>query len=167
MLAGQTKPMMARGVRADLEAATKAGFRFILFREPPAEDLDAVNAYIRSLRPEPSPYLENGKLSARAVRGKKIYDDPKVGCAKCHPAPLYTDMKPYDVGSLGKFDHPGDKFYSPVMVELWRTAPYMHDGSSVTLRDMLTTQNKADKHGVTSKLSNEELDDLIEYLLSL
>jgi cytochrome c peroxidase len=150
-----------------METATKAGFRFILFREPQQEDLDAVNAYLRSLRPEPSPHLEKGKLSARAERGKKVYDDPKVGCAKCHPGPLYTDMKPYDVGSLSKLDRPGDKFYSPALAELWRTAPYMHDGSSSTLKAMLTTQNKGDKHGVTSKLSDEELNDLIEYLLSL
>ncbi|MDD4890166.1 MAG: c-type cytochrome [Phycisphaerae bacterium] len=167
VLAGQTQPKMAMGIRPDMETATKAGFRFILFREPQPEDLDAVNAYIRSLKPEPNPHLEKGKLSKQAQRGKKLYDDPKIGCAKCHPAPLYTDMKPYDVGSRGKLDRPGDKFYSPALTELWRTAPYMHDGSSPTLKAMLTTKNKDDQHGVTSKLSEEELNDLVEYLLSL
>ena len=43
----------------------------------------------------------------------------------------------------------------------------MHDGSAPTLREVFKEQNPKDQHGVTSKLSDEELDAMIEYLLSL
>ncbi len=53
------------------------------------------------------------------------------------------------------------------LVELWRTAPYLHDGSAVSLRDILTTCNPNDRHGHTSGLAPQEIDDLVESLLSL
>jgi cytochrome c peroxidase len=50
---------------------------------------------------------------------------------------------------------------------VYRTAPYLHDGSARTLRDVLTTCNKQDKHGKTSHLKANEIDDLVEFLKSL
>jgi hypothetical protein len=43
----------------------------------------------------------------------------------------------------------------------------MHDGSAATLRDVLTSANKGDEHGKTSHLSPAQIDQLVEYLLSL
>jgi hypothetical protein len=43
----------------------------------------------------------------------------------------------------------------------------MHDGRAATLLDVLTTHNKGDKHGKTSHLRKEELDDLVAFLKSL
>jgi hypothetical protein len=43
----------------------------------------------------------------------------------------------------------------------------LHDGSAATLREVLTTANKADRHGHTAQLTPEQIKDLIEYLLSL
>jgi cytochrome c peroxidase len=60
-----------------------------------------------------------------------------------------------------------DTFDTPTLVELWRTAPYLHDGSATTMREVLTTRNPGDQHGKTSALSAQELDDLCAYLLSL
>ena len=45
-------------------------------------------------------------------------------------------------------------------------APYLHDGGR-NLRDVLTTCNKVDKHGKTSHLKANEIDDLVEFLKSL
>jgi hypothetical protein len=53
------------------------------------------------------------------------------------------------------------------LIELWRTAPYLHDGSAATVRDVLTTRNPRDRHGQTSDLSKQEINDLCAYLLSL
>jgi cytochrome c peroxidase len=150
-----------------MEAAAQAGFRHILFYEPDPDDLKAVQEYIRSLEPEPSPYLKpNGGLSGAARRGKALFDNPKVGCATCHPAPLYTDLKLHDVATSGELDRTRE-FDTPTLVELWATGPYLHDGSATTLREVLTTSNKDDKHGATSHLSKKEIDALVAYLLSL
>ena len=56
---------------------------------------------------------------------------------------------------------------TPTLRGLWRTAPYLHDGSAPTLRDVLTTRNAMDRHGVTSGLSDAELDDLVAFLRCL
>ena len=167
LFAHRTPPAMALGVRANAELAVRAGFRNILFTVPPEETAEAVDAYLESLSPAPSPLLENGELSAAAARGRVLFLDEKVACASCHNGELLTDLKPYDVGTAGKFDQAGDKFYTPPLIELWRTGPYLHDGSAATMRDVLTTANRNDLHGKTSHLTKRQIEDLAEYLLSL
>ena len=51
----------------------------------------AIDEYLKSLQPVPSPHLVDGQLSPAAVRGKELFFSERVGCANCHPAPLYTD----------------------------------------------------------------------------
>ncbi len=162
----RTPPAMAHGVRATMEAAAEAGFKYILFRQPSPTDLAAVQAYLRSLTPEPSPYLASGKLSAEARAGKAVFERPSVGCVKCHAAPLYTSLQSYDVGTASELDS-DPRFDTPTLAELWRTAPYLHDGSAVTLRDVVTTRNRGDRHGHTSALGQQEIDALVAYLRSL
>lgn len=162
-----TPPAMSLGVRETPAEAVRAGIRHILFTVQPPEVAEAMDAYIKSLRPVPSPYLVNGKLSRAARRGETVFHSKETGCAQCHPGPLFTDLQSYDVGTRGRFDQPGDVFDTPTLIELWRTAPYLHDGSAATLRDVLTTANPDDKHGKTSHLTADQLNDLIAYLLSL
>jgi cytochrome c peroxidase len=127
----------------------------------------ALDEYLKSLRPVPGPHLVDGRLSAAAERGKQLFLSGKAGCAGCHPPPWFTDLGAYHVGTQGDYDKSSDQFDTPTLVELWRTAPYLHDGSAATLRDVLTTKNPADQHGNTSHLSPQEIDDVVEYLLSL
>lgn len=167
LLTFDTPPAMSTGVRESAEAAVRAGLTHILFTVQPPAVSEALDAYVKSLRPVPSPHLVKGKLSAAARRGEKIFRSAETACAVCHPGPLFTDLKSYDVGALGRFDKASDTFDTPTLVELWRTAPYLHDGSAATLRDVLTTANQNDQHGKTSHLTAAELNDLCEYLLSL
>jgi hypothetical protein len=53
---------------------------------------------------------------------------------------------------------------TPTLLGIWETAPYLHDGSAPTLRDVLTTENPSDAHAAVSTLASEELDELIAYL---
>jgi len=170
----RTPPVMSLGVRESMEEAAEKGFQFIQFREIESGDLKAVQAYLRSLGPEASPWLVAGRLSEKALQGKRLFEDAKIGCAKCHTAPLFTSLETHDVGTKHELDRTG-RFDTPTCVELWRTGPYLHDGSAVTLKDVLTTpqrrcasgMNPDDKHGKTSHLSKDEVDALVEYLLSL
>jgi cytochrome c peroxidase len=165
LLAHKTPPSMWLGVRTNAEAAVRAGIRHILFTEQPEEVPAAIDEYLKSLKPVPSPYLVDGKLSEAAERGQKVF--LQADCATCHPPGLFTDLEKYDVGTRARFDQPIDKFYTPTLIEVWRTAPYLHDGSAATMRDVLTTHNPHDQHGETSNLSNQEIDDLCAYILSL
>ena len=56
---------------------------------------------------------------------------------------------------------------TPTLIEVWRTAPYLHDGRAADLRSLLIEHNAQDAHGRTSALSEAELQDLLAYLLSL
>ena len=159
---GVTPPAMSEGVRPHMSAAADAGFRFLLFKPARPDELRAVEAYIRSLRPVASPYL----MSAAARRGEALFRNDKTRCDRCHPQPLLTDRKTYDVGTRVDTDRTG-RFDTPALVELWRTAPYLHHGRGRTLREVLTKFNRDDRHGGTSHLSARELGDLIEYLKTL
>ncbi len=164
LLAHRTPPSMSLGVREGAEAGVRAGLKFIQFAVRPEEDAQAIDEYLKSLTPVPSPFLVNGKLSPAAKRGEQVFKT--AGCAKCHPAPLFTDLQEYDLG-LAKGMDAGKPFDTPTLIECWRTAPYLFDGRAYTLKDVLTTCNPQDKHGVTSKLTPTELDELIAYILSL
>jgi cytochrome c peroxidase len=72
----------------------------------------------------------------------------------------------YDVGTRSELDR-RDDFDTPTLVELYRTAPYLHDGSAVTLEDVLVARNPEDKHGNVSHLDEEQIDSLVAFLLSL
>ncbi len=174
--AHRTGPAMALGVRTNAAAAVRAGMHHILFAGDSEETASALDAYLRSLQPATSPLLVNGKLSAAALRGQRLFVSRRTGCADCHPPPLFTDMKAHDVGTVGEThslylataqDKSADRFYTPALVELWRTAPYLHDGSAVSMREVLIGKNSNNLHGQTSNLSPREIDDLIAYLLSL
>ncbi|MBN2296093.1 MAG: c-type cytochrome, partial [Pirellulales bacterium] len=136
------------------------------------EDAQAIDAYLKALKPIPSPYLVGGKLSPAAERGKKLFESDATGCSHCHPAPLYTDMNMHNVGSKGQFDR-HLAFDTPTLIECWRTAPYMHDGHYLTIKELLTKGNHGhglgtgDKKVDMKKLTDQQINDLVEYVLSL
>jgi cytochrome c peroxidase len=167
LLAHRRSPLMAQGVRESFHAAVVAGFRFIEFHEPQPGEVESVQAYIASMTPQMSPYrTPGGALSARARRGKALFESRATRCAECHSGAIYTDHHAYDVGARGDLDTTS-RFVTPTLVEVWRTAPYLHDGRAMTMREVLTKYNRGDRHGRTSHLSAQQLDDLAEYVLSL
>ena len=53
---------------------------------------------------------------------------------------------------------------TPTLKEVWRTAPYLFDGRAATMEEVFTVH----KHGVeNSKITKEEIDELVEYVNSL
>jgi len=167
-----TPPTMATGIRKDMHACNRAGLIHIQFVTRPEEDVNCFDAYCTAMKPVPSPYLVNGRLSARALRGKAVF--AKAKCDKCHNTEvkgpggelLWTDLTKYDVG-LGAATETGKMFDTSTLAECWRTAPYLYDGRALTMREVLTVCNPDDAHGETKNLSDEEIDDLAEYVLSL
>ena len=165
LFAHLTPPAMSEGVRADAETAVAAGFRSILFQPASPEEIRAVEAYLQSLGPEPGPVRANARLIIRVKRGQALFESARARCRSCHPRPLFTDCLSHDVGTA--LDTDRTRFFdTPSLVELWRTSPYLHHGKAVTLRALLTDFNPHDRHGRTSDMSAQELDDLICYLNS-
>ena len=166
LLAHATPPSMSTGMRPTAEGAVRSGIQNTLFATLHEEDAVAIDRYLGSLRPVPSPRLVEGRLSESARRGKDLFEDRHVGCSRCHPAPLYTDMRKRDVKSKGPYDH-RDKFDTPTLVEVWRTAPYLHDGSFATVKDLLSEGRHGNADGQLDELDDRQMDDLVEFVLSL
>ena len=165
LLAHASPPAMWSRVRPSAAAAVREGLRHVLFAEVPEEDAQAIDDYLVSLQPIRSPHLVDGRLSESAQRGQKLFLSKEIGCAECHPPPLYTDLRSHGVGSEAPFDRQSD-FDTPTLAEGWRTAPYLHDGRHTTLKDVLVH-----KHGLAPprsvQLGDAQIHDLVEFLLAL
>lgn len=166
LLTHKTPPAMWTGVRPTAESAVRSGITHIQFAVRPDEDAVAIDEYLKVLEPAPSPYLVQGKLSPAAERGKALFLSDKVGCVKCHPAPLYTDLEMHDVASEGPYDR-RSTFDTPSLVECWRSAPYLHDGRYVTIKELLSEGKHGNTHGQLDGLTPAQLADLAEFVLSL
>jgi DNA-binding beta-propeller fold protein YncE len=139
-----------------------------------SRELDALAAYTNSHTISLSPHAKNG-LSDAAKRGRELFFSKETACATCHSGPFFTDSNPvnkpvmHDVGT-GRDDRSekmGTKYDTPTLLGVYRSAPYLHDGSAKTLRDVLTTNNVGDLHGKTSHLAPNQIDDLVEFLKAL
>jgi cytochrome c peroxidase len=133
-------------------------------------------------------------LSEEAQRGLKIFVDKKRGnCSTCHTIgetfALFSDGKFHNIGAginangemtdLGRYDQTkvaADKgaFRTPSLRNIALTAPYMHDGSLKTLKDVVdfyvgggTSNPQLDSEIKELKLSGQEKADLVAFLESL
>ena len=156
LYAHRTPPVMVTGIRANAEIAVAAGMKFIQFNTLDEEELSRIDLYLKSLAPLKSPALAtDGTLTDSALSGEPLFE---TNCASCHPAPLYTDLKKHDVGTARLAGEDGN-YDTPTLVEVWRTAPYMHDGSLGTIEEVVRYFAK--------DLSNTEVQQLADYVRSI
>lgn len=82
----------------------------------------------------------------------------------------------YDVGTNSKFDIKLDSgnqpvpqkiFDTPTLIELWRTAPYLHDGRYYILEELFEKGSHGNIKMSIDGLSENEIKQLIDYLKSL
>ena len=152
----RTPPVMSTGIRTNAEVAVGAGMKFIQFNTLDEENLMYIDEYLKSLAPVASPYLnKDGTLTESAQVGKELFAQ---NCASCHPAPLYTDNNLYDVGTK-HFDGDSGDYDVPTLVEVWRTAPYLHDGSMNTIEEVVRYFAK--------NLTDKEVSLLSDYVRSI
>jgi len=141
-------------------------------QQPPNQghsfDLDCLGAFMDSLRVRLAPaHAQGAPLSEAARRGRGYFEDPSVGCVKCHPAPLFTDLRSHDVGTVSADERIGPSFDTPTLRCLFDSAPYFHDGSAATLRDTLVRPSPGGEHDVRGKLNEAQIEDLVAFLLAL
>lgn len=156
----RTPPVMVTGIRDTAEIAVRAGMKFIQFNVMDEEQLDTIDQYLMSLRPEQSPYLNtDGTLTESAQRGKALFES--AGCVTCHPAPLYTDMKTHDVGTTANDNGNWESrvMDTPTLVEVWRTGAWLHDGRYNNMEDVVRY--------FAPELTDQEVADLANFVLSI
>lgn len=156
-----TPPTMISGIRPDAEACVRKGIRHIQFAVRPDADACCIDEFMKAMVAVPSPYLVNGQLSEKAKLGEAVFK--KAKCDVCHSGEFFTDMQMHDVKTRAEFDR-RDDWDTPTLLEVWRTGPYMHDGRYVTMKEVFT----AGKHELQEvQLTEEEIDQLVEYVMSL
>lgn len=161
----ETGVAMWRGIRDSAWAGVTAGFKYIKFATPTDQDITDVATYIQGMTEEPSPYRNSDNtMTSDAVAGQAIFTS--AGCATCHSGVNFTDKAKHDVGTKDSTDIDG-QYVTPPLVELWKSAPYLHDGSAATLMDVITTKNPSNLHGTTSTLTTTQKQQLVAYLQQL
>ena len=158
-----TPPHNRRATRPDPWICMETGVLGSHMMPPAKSEVDDLLAYVKSLRPEPNPNLPT--FAAAAGRGKVLFEG-KANCARCHPAPWFTDNKSYNVGITSDSD-PDGRYDTPSLIEAYRTAPYYHDGRAATMKEALTRHDPKGLHGKLKDLTPKEIEDLIAYVLSL
>ncbi|MCB1094028.1 MAG: DUF1929 domain-containing protein [Verrucomicrobiae bacterium] len=128
-------------------------------------DLDALATYVASLDTfARSPYRNtDGSLTADAALGREIFR--AQNCASCHSGERFTDSALnvlHDIGTItpGSGTRLGGAlpgFDTPTLRGLWNGAPYLHNGSALTLADAVSAHS-----GVS--LNATEMQQLTAYL---
>ena len=142
-----------------------------------SSDLDALAAFVLRGARVPQAREADG---AADTRGREAF--VKAGCNACHAGPAWTTSHlPGEVGTLApagevvetilhnvgtynpQTDILGEKgFDVPTLLGLHASAPYLHDGSATSLRDVLSRGSH-----VGSNLKMEQIDVLIVFLRTI
>jgi mono/diheme cytochrome c family protein len=164
VLAPLRAPAMSLGVRSDGPTAVAAGLRFISFHEPTSAQTSDLLAYLRTLRPRP-PASRTEDDRRAGERGRLLFAG-KAGCIACHADPWGSDGRSHEVGTITNPLDAGRRVTTPMLIDLWATAPYLHDGSAPTLTDVLDQAQRSGRHGEVRDLTQEEREDLCRYLFT-
>jgi cytochrome c peroxidase len=150
----------------------------------------ALASFERTLVTNSSPYDRFNKgdqkaMNDSAVRGLELFFGEKGDCFHCHGGFNFTDEQLHNTGLYKTYKDEGlaritkrkediGKFKTPSLRNVALTAPYMHDGSRKTLRDVLNDYNSggqphdnADGLMRPLELSKQDISDLIAFLESL
>lgn len=168
-------------------------FQQAFHREPNGEDLArALASYVRTIYSGDSPfdryvYGKRGALTDQQRRGLRIFRG-KGNCTACHIGPTFSDEGFHNTGVAwrdgklqdeGRFAITGEAelkgaFKTPTLREVTRTAPYMHDGSLATLKDVIDFYDDGGRKNPyldpeirPLRLTKEEKTELLVFLKSL
>ncbi|MGC2695615.1 MAG: cytochrome-c peroxidase [Candidatus Angelobacter sp.] len=130
---------------------------------------------------------EKHALTNQEKRGLIVFIG-KGACSECHNGPNFTDNKYYSLGVIPAHGAPDDlgryavtkkeedryAFKTPTLRNVALTAPYMHDGSSTTLEDVVELYDRGGDGGANKSkliyklnLTAQEKSDLVAFLKTL
>ena len=128
-----------------------------------------IASYIGTLKAAPS-VTSARALTASEQHGEALFYSDATQCSTCHAGAHFTDNLSHNIGTHSQVAFSGtdiDSFQTPVLHGLARSAPYLHDGSSNTLEDLVNNVVKTNKMGHGSDLSTQDASDLVAYLKTL
>jgi cytochrome c peroxidase len=159
----------------------------------PADVLQAIGSFVRTLRSGDSPWDRYEKGDKKAVgddatRGWELFRN-KAGCAACHVPPMFTDNMFHDTGvgfdkpepdpgrgKISKNEKENGAFKTPTLRSVSTHPPYFHDGRAASLEeavDFMLSGGIKDKNPNLDaklkpvKLSAKERGDLLAFVKAL
>ena len=130
---------------------------------------------------------DQSAMTSQQIRGFKLFTG-KAKCAACHSEPNFTDNGFHNIGlaswgkknpDMGRYSQRPLKlmkgaFKTPTLREISRTAPYFHDGSAKTLKEVVQHYSKGGviKTNLSPNmkkldLSNDEVDAIVAFMGAL
>jgi len=170
----QTGPYLWKGQGgSDLRALTKIVIENIQGGTATSDELDAITAYLLSLKVPANPWKNSdGTLTEAQARGKEVFEN-QGHCATCHVGTTLTGRFKIEIfPAQPQFDVPSLRW-------IFATAPYFHDGSAATLMDVINhyadnvTKVQMTNWGWNARgifdidLTQQEKNDLLQYLKTL
>ncbi|MED5619395.1 cytochrome-c peroxidase [Ideonella sp. BN130291] len=152
----------------------------------------AIAAFERTVVSSDSPFDrwlagDRKALTTSQWRGFKVFTDPAKGnCAACHSGGNFTDNGYHNIGltpgaepDVGRFGirkvaSMKGAFKTPTLRDIELTAPYFHDGSAASLRDVVEHYARGgdDRSNLSASmkpltLTEQDKDDLVQFMKSL
>lgn len=129
---------------------------------------------------------DKAAMSEAAIRGHALFNG-KGNCSFCHDGFNFSNSDFHNIGvgmtakepNLGRFGQTKEErhkgaFKTPTLRNLRYTAPYMHDGSEKTVRDVIEYYNRGgnknpwiDGRVKELQLTKQEVDDLVAFMDAL
>jgi len=128
--------------------------------EPGDLQVQALEAYLKTLKPPPSLVTARGNADRQPLKkGRRLFST--LGCVDCHQPSTYTSADSYDVGLRDELGHTA--FNPPSLRGVSQRARLFHDNRAANLHAVF----EGHAHQLDRKLSDDELDALIQFLSSL
>jgi len=119
-----------------------------------SEELDALAAYVASLREPPSPHRRvDDSLPELARTGRDVF--ASAGCGSCHAGAVLTDSALvdgapvlHDVGTLSgasgsRLGAPLTGLDTPTLHGLWHQTRFLHDGRATTIEEAIRAHDES------------------------
>ena len=175
-------------------------YRAAFQRAYPGEEINkdtvskAIASFERTIVSNNSPFDQwirgdKNAMTDQQVRGFEVFVSQDQGnCAACHSAPNFVDDGFHNIGlpswgdkepDVGRYAHKPiglmkGAFKTPTLRDVANTAPYFHDGSAITLMDVV---EHYDTGGVVKtnlspsmkplNLSQQQKEDLVAFMMAL
>ncbi len=170
------------------------GYRKMFERAYPGEVIEpqtvarAIASFERTVVSGTAPFDAwlSGRESAIPETAKRGFDlfNTKAGCEKCHPGWNFTDNGFHDIGLRGDDNGRGAQlpleamqhaFKTPTLRDAARRGPFMHDGSELSLEDVVELYDRGGDEKrpslapeiVPLHLTAQEKVDLVAFLRTL
>lgn len=124
---------------------------------------------------------ERNALSNSELRGLHLFRT-KARCMNCHNGPLFTDNQFHNIGfsqndngyyQVTHKEEDMGKFKTPSLRDVMKTGPWMHNGKSTNMIEIINRLNSADSATNNNKLikplnlSKKEINDLLAFLKAI